>query len=469
VPEVHVGAFDGDGLLAWQSALRMRTRRCSLLPAISLARSPLRRATVLGVSRPSLPALRALATRRRLAIALGLCLFAALVFSLRERNDAAASPHTPGSDQEILERLPSGSSDPRARELTQLRQRLASSPNDTPLAVEVARRNIEESRARSDPRYLGYAQAALAPWWSLPSPPPPVLLLRATIRQSTHDFDGALGDLDLVLAQTPYDAQAWITRSVVEAVRGDYDDAKASCAHLTRLASNLVTTVCYTSIESLTGDAKGAYARLAAAIDARSPRERMSPLDTEWAISTLAEIAARGGDAPEAERRFDEALALDPTDTYALAAWSDLLLDQGRASEVATRLAGRETNDGLLLRLALAEAAIKGSAMGRKADEDRRLLRARFDASHARGDVVHRREEARFVLGLEQSAARALELAKANWNVQREPWDVRIYLEAAAAARDPIAARPVLEWLDRTHLEDPAIAKLAASLRGAPR
>jgi hypothetical protein len=43
-----------------------------------------------------------------------------------------------------------------------------------------------------------------------------------------------------------------------------------------------------------------------------------------------------------------------------------------------------------------------------------------------------------------------------------------VYVEAAAAAHDPAAARPVLEWLDRTHLEDPAIAKVAASLRSAP-
>lgn len=36
------------------------------------------------------------------------------------------------------------------------------------------------SRARSDPRYLGYAQAALGTWWDSPSPPE-VRVLRATI------------------------------------------------------------------------------------------------------------------------------------------------------------------------------------------------------------------------------------------------------------------------------------------------
>jgi len=287
-----------------------------------------------------------------------------------------------------------------------------------------------------------------------------VLLLRATIRQSTHDFDGALKDLDLLLAATPDDAQAWVTRSVVEAVRGEYGEAKASCAPLARLATNLVTSVCYENVASLTGDAKGAYARLVRAFEMRPPRERVNEVESEWAIATLGEIAARGGDAAEAERRYAEALALDPTDTYALSAWSDLLLDEGRAGEVAARLAGSEGNDALLLRLALAEDATKAP----RAEEHTQLLSDRFDASRLRGDVVHRREEARFALRLAHDPARALDLATANWGVQREPWDARIYLEAALAKRDPTAATPVLDWLARTRLEDPAIAKLVAAL-----
>ena len=92
------------------------------------------------------------------------------------------------------------------------------------------------------------------------------------------------------------------------------------------------------------------------------------------------------------------------------------------------------------------------------------MLRARFDASHARGDTVHRREEARFALSVEGNAVTALELAKANWDVQKEPWDVRVYLEAALAAGNRAAATPVLIWVGLTHLEDPAIAALAEKL-----
>jgi hypothetical protein len=38
------------------------------------------------------------------------------------------------------------------------------------------------ARSESDPRYNGYAEAALRPWWSLPHPPNSVLLLRAPMK-----------------------------------------------------------------------------------------------------------------------------------------------------------------------------------------------------------------------------------------------------------------------------------------------
>jgi hypothetical protein len=117
-----------------------------------------------------------------------------------------------------------------------------------------------------------------------------------------------------------------------------------------------------------------------------------------------------------------------------------------------------------LLRLGLAETA-RGGPM---AKEYAAMLRDRFEASRLRGDVVHRREEARFRLGIEHDTARALELAKANWLVQREPWDVRVLLEAALAASEPDAARPALDFLAKNNLEDPTIAALASKL-GAKR
>jgi Tfp pilus assembly protein PilF len=384
---------------------------------------------------------------------------AALLFGRPPRS--AASSRLPADPGEVLETLPYGASDARAREVASLRRALAKEPASLPAAIRLARLDIQLARERSDPRYLGRAQAALAPWWGDPAAPVDVLVLRATIEQSLHDFEGALADLDRALRLAPDHAQAWITRAVVLTVRGRYEEARQSCVQLIPLASNLVVAVCRTGIDAVTGDAGGAYARLEQAL-ARAGR--VAPDEEAWARSSLAEYAVRAGRFEDAERHFRRTLEIDAEDGYVRAAYADLLLDRDRAPEAAQLLRGREQNDTLLLRLAIAEQRTKAAG----AQGHIQALADRFEASRARGDVVHRREEARFWLELRGDAARALALAKDNWDVQKEPWDVRVFLEAARAANAPKEAEKVLAWLETTKLEDPFIAKVAAALRSKP-
>jgi tetratricopeptide (TPR) repeat protein len=395
---------------------------------------------------------------RRSAIVLGaLAVAIALAVVLSAGNKGArGAPYVPAADSVVVEELPARISDDRSRTLALLRKELAAHPDDVTIATRLARLDIQEGRARSDPRYMGYAQAALAPWWDLETPPPPVLLLRATIRQNQHDFDRALADLDALVKRTPDDPQAWLTRSVVLGVRGRYDEAKQSCLPLAGQTSPLVVAVCKASVDGLTGDAKGAYARLTDAM-----RLSQSADERAWAESTRGELAERLGDTPHAEESFKAALTSDPNDAYVLGAYADLLLDVERPAEAAALVRDRTINDALLLRLALAEKAMRARGLEEHTDE----LRARFEASHMRGDVVHRREEARFELGLLGHADQALDLAKANWEVQHEPWDVRVLLESALAAHDPAAASPALEFLDAHHLEDPVIHGEAERVR----
>jgi Tfp pilus assembly protein PilF len=373
----------------------------------------------------------------------------------------ADAPRLPKDDAEVLEKVPTGSTDPRARREAELRRALAANPTDLATALKLARLDIQESRARSDPRYLGYAQAALARWWDDPAAPAEVLVLRATIRQSLHDFDGALTDLDAVVAKDPDNAQAWITRSVVLTVRWRYDEALASCKPLERLSTPLVVAVCVGSVEAVTGHAQSAYERIEAALAANV---RATPDERSWASSTLGEIATRLGHDDVAEKQFLAALAIDPNDGYVLGAYADLLLDTGRAPEAVRLLAGKTDNDGLLLRLALAEAATKSPDAAAHVE----AIGARFDAAHLRGDRLHVREESRFELGLRHDAARALELAIVDFSIQREPWDVRVVVEAAAAAHRADAAKPALDFLAEHHLEDPRFAASVARLGGAP-
>jgi hypothetical protein len=119
-------------------------------------------------------------------------------------------------------------------------------------------------------------------------------------------------------------------------------------------------------------------------------------------------------------------------------------------------LAGWEVSDGLLLRLAEAEAALKLPSAARLA----RMLDDRFAAARQRGDTTHRAEEARYQLRLRGDAREALRLAAENYKVQREPRDARILLEAAIAAGDAAAAQDARDWLRSSGFEDARLRTL---------
>lgn len=369
-------------------------------------------------------------------------------------NISLAAPYLPASADEVLERLPAlaNASD---QELRRLQRALNNDPKNLELAVRTANRLIETARADADPRYYGYAEAAVGYWWNQPQPPSAVLMLRAVIRQHRHDFDGALADVRDVLAEEPRNAQAWLTQAVIQGVKGDYEPALNSCMVLKRLSSRLVAATCTANVAGLSGKARQAYQYLK---DTEANTAKVQ--EQLWALTVLAEIAARLGDSGAAETHYLQALALKQRDVYLLSAYADFLLDQHRPADVVTLLKEDTRADGLLLRLALAEQMTGAATLAQHLDE----LQARMAAYRLRGDNIHQREEARINLQLLRQPKDALRLALLNWNVQREPWDARLVLEAALAADDTLAAKPVLDWLARSKTEDKALQRLIERL-----
>ncbi|HEY2990629.1 MAG TPA: hypothetical protein VGL11_23140 [Candidatus Binatia bacterium] len=364
-----------------------------------------------------------------------------------------AKPYLPIEDDVVLERLPE-KVDPTLRDVKRLRTALDRNPGDLALAARLARRAIEAARETGDPRFFGQAQAALAPWWNEPNPPAQALLLRATLKQSTHDFPGALADLGRLIAANPRDGQAVLTRATVLTVQGRYAEARADCARMARLTVPLVTIACDAAAASVSGEAASAYRALTGALAARAADAGLA----EWAQTLAGEIAQRRGDAAAAEAHFRAALALDPRDPYLLGAYADFLLDRNRPAEVVPLLKDYTRNDNLLLRLALAEARLpemRSSFAAHRSD-----LEDRYDAARRRGDTLHRREEARYALEIAGNRERALALARENWKVQRESADLRILVSAAMAARDTAVLREAGDWVRAHRLEDAAVAAL---------
>ncbi len=364
-----------------------------------------------------------------------------------------AEPYIPSNDSTVLQTLPA-SRDTNMQALQQLRSEWSKSPDNLTLAIELARGYLQIGRTMADPRYEGYAQATLQPWWNMAQPPPEVLILRATLRQRQHDFKRALNDLGRALQTQPNNAQAWLTQAVIHQVRGDYQAAHRSCLPLLRLSNNFLATTCIANISSLNGRAQESYQALQKAIEKPATVTSQEKL---WVLTILAETAVRLRRYTEAENYFQTALSVDRRDTYLLGAYSDFLLDQDRPEDVQSLLRQANQSDGLLLRLALAAQQLNTP----KLESYIVTLKDRFAANRLRGEAQHIREEARFTLHLLHQPKQALELAVENWRIQREPWDARILLEAALKQGDRTAAQPVIDWLRSVNLEDGQLEKLS--------
>ena len=369
---------------------------------------------------------------------------------------AQASPYVPSSSDQVLEKLPF-SLQSSANPISILHKQLTANPNDLPLATKLAKLYIEQSRIEGDPRYLGYAQAALSPWWSLQKPPVEVQVIRATLLQSTHQFDAALADLESVLKLDSANGQAWITRATILQVQGKYAQAMESCEQLKPLAPALITLTCISNIQNLNGQAESSYQMLKTAFDQDTDEntEKNTGVDI-WVLTLLAEMSNRLGKYNEAEDYFTKAIALENTDSYLLGAYSDFLLDQQRPQEVIKLLKNKTNIDALLLRYAQA-LQIVDVGQAKKHTEH---LKQNFAAAALRKDTVHLREQSRFELKLMHNPARALTLAKNNWQTQKEPADIRVYLEAALGAKNKAELQIIKKWIANNKLQDATVNQL---------
>ncbi len=362
----------------------------------------------------------------------------ALIFFSGLFNVSQAAPHIPTNDAQVVAELPMGArhSSAPSRALTATR---------LDIALPLAQFDIAQARNTGDLRFLGYAEAILQPWLNQPAVAPQVLVLNATILQSRHAFDASLSELDRALKARPEDAQAWLTRATVLRVLGRYDEAMQSCRQMAAAADAAITTLCEQSLRGLTGHLEDAYTSIAS-----MPQRELPPEARAWRYSELGEMAERLGSDSAAEHWFRQGLEVAPQDFYMRTACADLLLRQQRAAETLALLSGYDSMEPMLLRIAIAHEQLHDNAA---ATADAALAGA-FTVEQQRGDSVHRREQARYLLDVSHQPEAALAAAQENWRVQREPDDILILLRAAHDAHRVEAAQPALEFLEQQGLQD---------------
>jgi len=371
---------------------------------------------------------------------------------------AGAAPRIPASDSEVLETLPGRPGDPAALELRRLRDALAADTRNTDAAARLAGRYFDMAMAEGDPRYVGYAEAALRPWPETAATPVEILVLHGMLRQYRHDFPKGMADFDLALRADPANTEARAWRAAILMVQADYPAARRECALLANNSTELHATACTAYIDGTTGHARAAHEELAAALARRTD---VDPGFLAWVQTRLAEMSWRSGDLAAAERHFRAALATGVDDNFLLAAYADFLLERDRAAEVVPLLQKWGRSDTLLLRLALAARKLNLP----EGEKYVQTLGDRFADAGLRGERLHLQEEARFLLDLKGDARAALAAASENYRTQREPRDASVLLDAALAARDPAAAAPALRWLEDSGYEDAHMRAVAVKLR----
>lgn len=363
------------------------------------------------------------------------------------------APYTPTDDNAILQEVPSASQ-PAVSQMRVLRGELDADASSLAIAQQLAQSYIDFGRQIGDAHYAGYAEAVLTPWLLRPSPPPAVLVQYATILQYRHQFAEARRELKRALDADPHNTQAWLTLATVDMVQGDYETAGRDCSRVAGSGAYILVIACTGNLRSYIGQAQQSLSLLAQ-VDGEA--QALPPAFRSWLQGLLAETAERLGDWAQAESHYRRALALAPEDNFLLVAYADFLLDRNRPAEVLTLLRNSSQSDTAFLRLALAKAALHSPELALYTW----IMGARFAALTQRGSDYFGREQVRYALYLQHDPQAALDMAERNWEVQRAPWDARVFLEAAQAARQPQAAAPALAFLRKTKLQDPIIEPLA--------
>lgn len=338
-----------------------------------------------------------------------------------------AAPYTPAQDDVVLMEL-----NERQQQLAQQTRTSGEQHRDEAAAIQLAQAQIRYSREQEDPRFLGYAQATLAPFSD--SSDPAVTILTASIEQQRHHFSQAQTRLKQLLARAPNQAQGWLLLANIQRVQGQYSDAQHSCQQAAPHLSPAVTILCQASIQAMTGHAQKAYTVLQRLADSN---QHLGTDYALWLQTILAELALQQGFADDAQRHIAQGLAIAPDDNYLHLLRSDIWLQTNQPQRVIADLERWQERDGALLRLAIAGKQNGHADANRWAND----YAQRMQDAQDNGRTIHLREHARYLLDVAEQPNEALKVAKENWQKQKELADLRLLQASAKASNDTATLR----------------------------
>lgn len=362
-----------------------------------------------------------------------------------------AQPYRPASDTEVIDVLPRGSLTFESRVATQTTAKQPLSIIEPQVTALLA-----QAYAWGDPRALGQAESLMKPYANDASSQ--VRLLRANIYQASHRFDLAKQELQAILRQTPNQPDSVLMLSSIDLVQGRFVDARRGCDQLNDISVLILKMGCIAQVESMTGRLQQSAMTVQQLLQLNNG---LSADQQQWLALMLADMALRLDDATLALTAFKQ--LNQSHNAPALSAKADWLLAHRQWAAVKQLLGAYSDNESLLIRLVLSDLHLKDP----RAQDNAKLLGQRIQVWNQRGEVAHQREQAQYALLLKDSA-KALALARLNWQKQRETADVVVYVDAAIRHKSQQDIKILQDWMKQTGFEYPVLSKALMTAGNAP-
>lgn len=317
-------------------------------------------------------------------------------------------------------------------------------------ALSSAAAHLEQLQRSGNPRHYQAIQTLTNPWLDTPSAAP-VLLARA--QQHQHRFDAALQTLHQHPTNPKHQAEASLLEAAILRLQGLYALALQACGRIR--ANSAERLLCEWPVRSLSGELDDAINHLT-----QMSTEELDASLRRWRHSELAEMHERAGKDDAALRHWLSALQFDNHDPFIATATADLLIRTDRANAALKLLETLPSLDPVLIRRAQAAHSLgKNDALTLAEQIWQRLQLA--DQVHGQ---AHPREFTQTALMLDRDQD-ALEWARRNWTLQKEPLDARLLLIAAQAAGQADDDAEIRRWQRETGLQDVRLSSLLAGDR----
>jgi tetratricopeptide (TPR) repeat protein len=371
-------------------------------------------------------------------------LIAFIALAMSGGEAGAAERFRPVAPEYVVLRVPArATNDPIAI----LERRHSQRPEDQSVAAELAGLYVQRARTQREARFFGRAEVLLQPWVARPDASGATLRVQADILQNRHDFAGALRLLNVAIERDSRDVGARLMRASVHLVEGRAMEARSDCAAVLAGGESAAGTACLAQVLGDTGELAQAESLLKGLL---AKGDELSADMRGWVAWLQADFADRRGDARRSEMFLREALQATPFNEGVRSALADVLIARGACREALAVVDLPAPSIGLLARRARAQKALGESSL----EATREQISDVLNLASRRGERPHLREEALIAMDVDGDSERALPLARANFEVQRETLDVRLLARAARARGDREALDIVARWLRETGFED---------------